>query len=104
MGVKFAQEKYKMDIRSSPKALFRLRTQCEKMKKVLSANPESVLSVEAVMNDIDLRMNVKRDDLMANSSHLLERMDAVFEKALKDSGISDVDILPIVSRLPRFDN
>ena len=36
---------YKIDVRSSPKASLRLRVACEKLKKILSANPEAPFQV-----------------------------------------------------------
>ncbi len=38
-GAEF-QASHKMDVRANAKASFKLRTQCEKLKKILSANPE----------------------------------------------------------------
>jgi heat shock protein 4 len=52
--------KYKMDIRTNPKALFRLRSQCERVKKILSANAQAPMNVECLMNDKDVSGMVER--------------------------------------------
>ncbi len=52
--------KYKIDIRSNAKALFRLRLACERVKKVLSANAQSPINVECLMNDKDVSGLVDR--------------------------------------------
>lgn len=52
--------KYSLDIRSNAKALFRLRSACEKVKKVLSANAKSPLNVECLLNDVDVSGLVER--------------------------------------------
>ena len=49
------KEKYKIDIKSSQRASFRLKTAIEKVKKVLSANPGAPINIECLMNDVDVR-------------------------------------------------
>ncbi|MFS8015492.1 putative Heat shock protein 70 family [Helianthus anomalus] len=44
-------EKYKIDVYSNARAFVRLRTSCEKVKKVLSANAEASLSIECLIGD-----------------------------------------------------
>ncbi|CAG8502025.1 5190_t:CDS:2, partial [Ambispora leptoticha] len=86
------KEKYKIDIKSNQKALFRLRTGCEKVKKVLSANQQAPLNVENLMNDIDVSSMIKRDEFERLASHLLDRVHAPLEQALKESGLTKEDI------------
>jgi heat shock protein 4 len=52
--------KYKIDIRTNAKALFRLRLACERVKKVLSANAQAPINVECLMNDKDVAGLVDR--------------------------------------------
>ncbi len=52
--------KSKLDIRQNAKACFKLRLQCEKLKKTLSANPEAPINVECLMDDVDFRAHVTR--------------------------------------------
>lgn len=52
--------KYKIDVSTNPKALIRLRVQCEKVKKILSANAEAPLNIDNLMNDVDVRSMIDR--------------------------------------------
>lgn len=52
--------KYKLNVRDNPRALLRLHQECEKLKKLMSANSSDLpLNIECFMNDIDVsgRMN-----------------------------------------------
>ncbi|CAG8514047.1 4047_t:CDS:2 [Racocetra persica] len=86
------KEKYKIDIKSNSKALFRLRTGVEKLKKVLSANAQAPINVESIMNDIDVSAILSRDEFEKLVEHLLERIEGPLEQAFKDSGLSLEDI------------
>lgn len=91
----FADEfkaKYKIDVRSNKKALFRLSAAVEKLKKILSANAFAPLSVESIMEDIDASSNLKREDFEALIAPLLERTIAPLERALADAGITKEEI------------
>lgn len=56
----FAQ-KYKLDVRSKPRALVRLYQECEKLKKLMSANSSDLpLNIECFMNDIDVTSTLSR--------------------------------------------
>lgn len=55
--------KYKLNVRDNPRALLRLHQECEKLKKLMSANSSNLpLNIECFMNDIDVlsRMNRSR--------------------------------------------
>lgn len=52
--------KYKLDINSNAKAKFRLLSACEKVKKVLSANANTVLNIECLLDDKDVHAQVSR--------------------------------------------
>lgn len=54
-------KKYKLDVRSKPRALVRLYQECEKLKKLMSANSSDLpLSIECFMNDIDVSGKLNR--------------------------------------------
>lgn len=97
----FADEfkaKYKIDVRSNKKALFRLSAAVEKLKKILSANAVAPLSVESIMEDIDASSALKREDFEALIAPLLERTISPLERALADAGISkdEIDAVELV--------
>jgi len=80
--------KYKIDVMSNPKATFRLSAGCEKLKKVLSANAESPLNVESIMNDVDAVSKLTREDLEGLVSHVLDAIPGPLKRALADSGLT----------------
>lgn len=89
--VHFAEEfkgKYKIDVLSSPKATFRLAAGCERLKKVLSANPLAPLNVENLMEDIDASSQLKREEFEQLIAPLLERITVPLEAALSQSGLT----------------
>lgn len=53
--------KYKINVRDNPRALLRLHQECEKMKKLMSANSSDLpLNIECFMNDIDVSSRMNR--------------------------------------------
>lgn len=97
----FAEEfkgKYKIDVMSNPKAVFRLTTGCERLKKVLSANAEAPLNVESLMNDVDAASSLKRDQFEELTQHLLSRVATPLEEALSKAGltIDQIDAVELV--------
>ncbi|KAL8900305.1 MAG: hypothetical protein Q9192_001128, partial [Flavoplaca navasiana] len=91
----FAQEfkeKYKIDINTNPKALVRVAAAAEKMKKILSANAQAPLSIESLMNDVDVSSMMKRDELEALIQPLLDRVTVPLEQALVEAKLKPEDI------------
>lgn len=82
------QTKYKIDVYSNQKALIRLRIQCEKVKKMLSANSEAPLNIDNLMNDIDVRAMIDRKTFESLTTHLLERVCVPVQRVLDETGIS----------------
>ncbi|KDQ21253.1 hypothetical protein BOTBODRAFT_25678 [Botryobasidium botryosum FD-172 SS1] len=102
----FAEEfkgKYKIDVLSSPKAIFRLSTQCERLKKVLSANAESTITIESIMNDIDASSKLSRDAFEGLIAPLLERVAAPLREALSEAGLTpeQIDTVELVGGTTR---
>ena len=103
----FAEEfksKYKIDVMSNPKAVFRLATGCERLKKVLSANAEAPINVESIMNDIDATSSLKRDQFEELTDFLLSRVSAPLEEALSKAGLSkdQIDAVELVGGCTRI--
>ncbi|OCK78192.1 heat shock protein Hsp88 [Lepidopterella palustris CBS 459.81] len=86
------KEKYKIDINENAKARFRVATGCEKVKKILSANSAAPLNIESVMNDVDVRGMLKRDELEELVRPLLDRATAPIEQALAEAKLKTEDI------------
>ncbi|KAA8515496.1 hypothetical protein F0562_018893 [Nyssa sinensis] len=99
------KEQYHIDVYSNARASVRLRASCEKLKKVLSANPEAPLNIECLMDEKDVRGFIKREDFEKLSSDLLERISIPCRKALADCGLSvekihTVELVGSGSRIP----
>ena len=99
------KKKYNIDVLSSPKAMFRLAAGCDKVKKVLSANNESPLNVESIMNDIDASSKITREEYEGLITGVLDRITAPIQQALDDSGLSldQIDAVELVgggTRIP----
>ncbi|XP_042066978.1 heat shock 70 kDa protein 16-like isoform X1 [Salvia splendens] len=99
------REQYNIDVYSSTRASIRLRAACEKLKKVLSANPEAPLSIECLMDEKDVKGYIKRDEFENLAAPLLERISIPCQKALLESGLSvdkihTVELVGSGSRIP----
>ncbi|KAB8337321.1 hypothetical protein FH972_021621 [Carpinus fangiana] len=86
------KEKYKIDINENLKARTRVLAACEKLKKVLSANASAPLSIESLMNDIDVTGFLKREELEKLVEPLLARASAPLEQALAEAKLTPADI------------
>jgi len=108
----FAHEfksKLKIDVMGNPKAIFRLTAQVERLKKILSANTESPLSVESIVTDVDASSKLTREELEGLIPGLLDRIVAPLERALADANLTvdQVDAIEIVggsTRVPAIKN
>ncbi|RZR92723.1 hypothetical protein BHM03_00021077 [Ensete ventricosum] len=103
-AAKFKDE-YQIDVYQNARACLRLRTACEKLKKVLSANPEAPLNIECLMDEKDVRGFIKRDEFEKISIPILEQVRGPLEKALSESGLSlenihTVEVVGSGSRVP----
>ncbi|KAI3977365.1 hypothetical protein MKX01_000278 [Papaver californicum] len=99
------KEEYKIDVPSNARACLRLRTACEKLKKMLSANPEAPLNIECLMEEKDVRGFIKRDEFEQISIPILERVKRPLEKALFEAGLTvenihSVEVVGSGSRVP----
>ena len=98
------KEQYHIDVYSNVKACIRLRAACEKLKKVLSANPEAPLTIECLMEEKDVKGFIKREEFEKLASGLLERLSIPCKKALAEVGfpekILSVELVGSGSRIP----
>ncbi|KAG2549784.1 hypothetical protein PVAP13_9KG259900 [Panicum virgatum] len=99
------KEEYKIDVYQNARACLRLRVACEKLKKVLSANPEAPLNIECLMDEKDVRGFIKREESEQISAPVLERVKGPLEKALAEAGLTTesvhfVEVVGSGSRVP----
>ncbi|KAK7692144.1 hypothetical protein QCA50_003763 [Cerrena zonata] len=103
----FAEEfkgKYKIDVLSNPKAMFRLQAGCDKVKKILSANAEAPLNVESIVNDVDASSRLTREEYEQLIDPVLQRVEAPIRQALADSGLTleQIDAIELVGGCTRI--
>ncbi|KAH7445992.1 hypothetical protein KP509_01G031600 [Ceratopteris richardii] len=99
------KEEYRIDVLSNARACQRLRAACEKMKKVLSANPEAPLNIECQMDEKDVKGFLKREDFEKLAQPILERVRVLCERALAEAKLSSdklyaVEVVGSGSRVP----
>lgn len=100
------RKKYKLDVKSKPRALVRLYQECEKLKKLMSANSSDLpLNIECFMNDIDVTGKLNRGQFEEMCAGLLAKVEgplrSVMEQAkLKKEDIYGVEIVGGASRIP----
>ncbi|OSS53266.1 hypothetical protein B5807_02575 [Epicoccum nigrum] len=96
-------EKYKINVMENGKARFRLAAGVEKLKKVLSANNMAPINVESIMNDVDVRGMLKREELEELMKPLLERATTPIEQALAEAKLTvdDIDHVELVGGCTR---
>lgn len=99
------KEEYKIDVLQNARACLRLRASCEKMKKMLSANPIVPLNIECLMDEKDVKGIMKREEFEELSLPILERVKGPLEKALAEAELSvdDIHMVEVVgsgSRVP----
>ena len=97
------KEKYKIDIKTNPKAMVRVAAAAEKLKKILSANAQAPLNIESLMNDVDVQSMLKREELEELVKPLLERATIPLEQALAEAKmkIEDIDAIEMVGGCTR---
>ncbi|KAH7371158.1 heat shock protein 70 family [Pyrenochaeta sp. MPI-SDFR-AT-0127] len=103
------KDKYKINVMENAKARFRLAAGVEKLKKILSANNAAPLNVESIMNDVDVRGMLKREELEELIKPLIDRATAPIEQALAEAKLKpeDIDAIEMVggcTRVPSIKN
>ena len=98
------KEKYKIDVKSNGKAMIRLMTGCEKLKKVLSANAQAPLNIESIMEDRDVASMMTRAEFEELAKELISRVEAPLQQALDEAGmtVDDIDAVEIVGGSTRI--
>ncbi|XP_022077703.1 heat shock 70 kDa protein 4L isoform X2 [Acanthochromis polyacanthus] len=85
--------KYKLNVRDNPRALLRLHQECEKLKKLMSANSSDLpLNIECFMNDIDVSSRMNRMQFEDMCAQYLMRVEMPLKAALEQSKLSRDDI------------
>lgn len=99
-------KKYKLDVKSKPRALVRLYQECEKLKKLMSANSSDLpLNIECFMNDIDVSAHMNRGQFEEMCADILARVEPPLQSLLEQSKLKKEDIYAVeivggASRIP----
>merc|ERR1719211_560873 len=101
-----ALKKTKTDVRTVPRAMGKLLKEAERVKLILSANTDCFAQVENVMEDIDFKEPVSREQLMELAADLMPRVSKPIEQALSTAGMAmeNIDQVIIIgggSRVPK---
>jgi len=103
------KRKYKKDLSENKRALRRLRTACENLKKTLSASTQATLEVDSLFEGIDYTSTMTRARFEELCGDLFRKTFEPVEQVIKDSGISKSQIHEVVlvggsTRIPRIQN
>ena len=111
--VEFCKQDFKkkmgIDIAKNPRALRRLRTQCEKAKRILSSSVNANIECEALAEGEDYNFSLSRAKFEELCIDLFRKCLPPVENVLKDSGLSKDQVHEVVlvggsTRIPRVQN
>lgn len=72
--------------------MLRVYKQCERTKKMLTANIESPFNLECIMNDVDVKGSISRDQFEALSAPLLEQILTPVRECLALTGVDPKEV------------
>ncbi|OPJ75831.1 heat shock 70 kDa protein 4L isoform X1 [Patagioenas fasciata] len=88
--------KYKLNVKENPRALLRLYQECEKLKKLMSANASDLpLNIECFMNDLDVSSKMNRAQFEQLCAALLARVEPPLRAAMEQAKLQREDIYSI---------
>jgi len=101
------KKKTGIDIKGNPRALRRLRTQCEKAKRILSAAHQAPIECETLAEGEDYNTNISRAKFEELCMDLFRQCMPPVESVLKDSEIGKGQVHEIVlvggsTRIPKI--
>jgi heat shock protein 1/8 len=104
--VKIFKRQHKVDINGNDKALRRLRTACERAKRILSSTAETTIEVDSLYNGIDFSSIITRAKFVELNMGLFKKSIELVEKCLIDAKMDKSEIHDVVlsggsSRIPR---
>ena len=96
-----------IDISNDKKAIARLKNECEKKKKFLSAADEVEISVDSISKGDDLSVNIDRDNFENLCKDIFEKCMKKLKQIIEESGFKKEEIDEVVlvggsSRIPKI--
>ena len=103
------KRKHKKDITENKRALRRLRTACENLKKTLSSSTQATIEIDSLFEGIDYTSNITRARFEELCGDLFRKTFEPVEKVIKDAKISKSNIHEVVlvggsTRIPKIQN
>jgi heat shock protein 1/8 len=101
------KRKYKKDITGNNRAIRRLRTACEKAKRVLSSSTQTTVEVDSLIDGVDFSSNLTRArfeelciDLFRSAMKPVE--DVLRDGKMDKGGISEIILVGGSTRIPKI--
>jgi len=106
LAEKFHEQHPKIDLKKNGKALTKLFREAERAKNVLSANNEYTAQVEGLVDEIDFKHRITRDQFEKLCADLFARVRRPVDEVLAMSNITLADIQQVLlfggsTRIPR---
>ncbi|KAJ1189904.1 hypothetical protein NDU88_006646 [Pleurodeles waltl] len=100
------QKKSKKDVRQNGRAMAKLLKEANRIKTILSANADHMAQIEGLMDDIDFKSKIVRQDLEDLCPDLYERVAAPVQQALSiaEMNLDEIDQVILVggaTRVPK---
>jgi heat shock protein 1/8 len=104
--VEIFKRQHKKDISGNARALRRLRTACERAKRILSSAAETTIEVDSLDNGIDFSSSITRARFAELNMDLFKKSVELVEKCLIDAkmdkgGVHDIVLTGGSSRIPK---
>ena len=101
------RKKTKLDLKTNPKAMRRLRTSVERAKRVLSTSTQATIEVDSILDGQDLSIVLSRAKFESLCESIFRKAMEPVEQAMKDAKMSKTDIHDIVlvggsTRIPKI--
>ena len=101
------KKKTSKDIMQNPKALRRLRVECENVKKILSSATKTTIELDNVMDEKDLSIEITREKFEELCIDLFKRFIPCLDQVLKDAKINkdkidDILLIGGSTRIPKI--
>lgn len=104
--VQVIQKKHKKDISNNPRALRRLRTACERAKRILSSTTVAKVEIDSLFDGVDFYLTLTRARFEELAMDLFLKCMEIVETCLRDakmdkSSVHDIVLVGGSSRIPR---
>lgn len=101
------ERKYKKSIQDNRRAMRRLKTTCERVKRTLSSSMKATLEIDGFYEGLDFYTSISRARFEELNNHLFQKCLAFIDRVLRDSKLSKEDIDEIVmvggsTRIPKI--